>query len=113
MNCPKVDIESLTEAWNSDMRSDQICEEFGLSRGGLYRLAHKHRLGRRPVYLNGNGNCATVDPTPEQIAERAAEVRATWTANERESRRVGCRRRRVEIKHFWFSRDDYAFSAGQ
>lgn len=113
MNCPPVDILKLAAAWDSEMRSDEICEAFGLSRGGLYRLAHKHRLGRRPVYLNGNGNCATDDPTPAQIAERAAAIRATWTPNERASRMVGCRRGRVEIKHFLFDREGYAFSAGQ
>jgi len=29
------------------------------------------------------------DPTPEEIAERAAEVRATWTENEEAKRRTG------------------------
>lgn len=113
MHCPDVNMTKLTNLWNSELRSDQICDVLGISRGRLYFLVRRHRLGRRPPRLSGNGLCKTEDPTPDQIRERAAAIRATWTANERKARVVGGYRGRVEIRHFWFDRENHSFSAGQ
>lgn len=112
MHCPPIDLKYLTYLWKSEMKSDQICEELGCTRGALYNLVRKHRLGRRPPQFSAARNTETPDPTPEQIAERAAAIRATWTPEERRSRMAKCYRpKRVEIRNFHFDREAYTFSS--
>jgi hypothetical protein len=112
MHCPPIDLKYLTHLWKSEMRSDQICEELGCTRGHLFNLVRKHRLGRRPPQFNAPREPETPDPTPEQIAERTAAIRATWTPEERRSRMAKCYRpKRVEIKNFHFDREAYTFSS--
>lgn len=112
MHCPQVDIKYLSHLWKSEMRSDQICEHLGVTRGHLYHLVRKHRLGRRPPQLNAPNRVEAPDPTEQQIAEMTAAIRATWTEEERKSRIAGCyRRQRVEIVNYVFDRTAYSFSS--
>lgn len=112
MHCPPVDVKYLTYLWKSERRSDQICEELGVTRGHLFHLVRKHRLGRRPPKFNAPRESETPDPTPERIAEMCAAIRATWTPEERRSRMAKCYRpKRVEIRNFHFDREDYSFSS--
>ncbi len=106
---PNVDVAELTRMWESGIKSEEICEILGITRGALYRLARKYSLGRRPVRLTGVGRSNVPDPTEEEILARAAAIRAKWTPNERRARVVG-RCGRVEIRHFWFDREQYSFS---
>lgn len=106
-----VDIKYLTYLWGGELRSDQICEELGITRCHLYNLVRRHRLGRRPPRLTAKRNTETPDPTPEQIAERAAAIRATWSPQERRSRMAACYRSRpVVVQNFIFQREQYVFS---
>jgi hypothetical protein len=111
MHCPPVDLNHLARLWKSEMKSDKICEELGCTRGHLYNLARKHRLGIRPAQFAIVRNTETPDPTLEQIAAATAAIRATWTPEERRSRMVGCRRKPVEVPHYYFHREEYVFSS--
>jgi hypothetical protein len=64
----------------------EICRQLGgISQSHLYSLAKRHKLpGREKFYANHED-----DPTPEEIAERAAEVRRSWPDGEAERRMVG------------------------
>jgi hypothetical protein len=110
MHCPTIDLNHLARLWRSEMRSDQICVELGCTRGHLYNLARKHRLGRRPPQFNAPRVSETPDPTESEIAEATAAIRATWTEQERRARMVGCRRKPVEVPNFYFHREQYVFS---
>jgi len=111
MNFPPVDIKYLTLLWKSERRSDQICEELGISRCHLYNLVRRHRLGRRPPQLSAARNTETDDPTPEEIAERTAAIRKTWSPEERRSRMAaGYRSKPVIVQNFIFHREQYVFS---
>lgn len=110
MHCPPVDRDYLEELWFSDHRNDEICELLNVTRGHLHWLARHHGLGRRPATANTNQRGPTEDPTEEEIRERAAAIRATWTPNERRGRMVGAGAARVEIRQFWFDRAGYSFS---
>jgi hypothetical protein len=111
MHCPPIDLNHLASLWKSEMKSDQICEQLGCTRGHLYNLVRKHRLGLRPPQFTAARNTETPDPTPEEIAERSAAIRATWTPEERRSRLVGYRSNPVEVPHFYFHREQYMFSS--
>lgn len=66
-----VHIPDLFKLWNSERTTTQVHEELGISYSQLVRLVAQHKLGKKPrvnVRLEK-------DPTPEEIAERAAEIR--------------------------------------
>jgi hypothetical protein len=111
MHCPPIDMKYLAHLWKSEMKSDQICEHLGCTRGHLYNLVRKHRLGRRPTQFTAARNTETPDPTPDEIKERTAAIRATWTPEERLSRLASCYRRKpVIVRNFIFHRETYSFS---
>lgn len=112
MHCPDIDPVRLARLWNSEMKSDRICLELGITRGHLYHLARKHVLGRRPPQFTAARCTETPDPSEAEIAERAAAIRATWTAAERRARMVGSfRAQRFEVPHYYFDREEYSFSS--
>jgi hypothetical protein len=84
-----VDIPTLYRLWNESaetMPVAEICRQLGgISQSHLYSLAKRHKLpGREKFYANHED-----DPTPEEIAERAAEVRRGWAEGVAEQRLVG------------------------
>ena len=83
-----IDATLLFRLWNSDLKNDEICERLQISRGYLWALSRRYGLGRRPHALRAPSR-PMVDPTPEEIAERAAHVRSQWPAGEAERRFVG------------------------
>ena len=111
MHCPPIDLNHLARLWKSEMKSDKICEELGCTRGHLYNLARKHRLGRRPPQFNAPRIKDYDDPTEDQIwGEMTSAIQATWTPEERRARMVGCRSKPVEVPNFYFHREQYVFS---
>jgi hypothetical protein len=66
-----VHIPDLFKLWNSDRTTTQVHEELGISYNQLVRLVAQHKLGKKPRVHER----LTKDPTPEEIAERAAELR--------------------------------------
>jgi hypothetical protein len=81
--------EEFTEAWDDDelTRAD-IAERFGIAVSTLVTLARRYDLPlERHHYMRTS---SVIDPTPEEIAQRAAEVRAGWSksrANRKEQQR--------------------------
>jgi hypothetical protein len=112
MRCmPPVDLKYLAHLWTTGMRSDRICVELNCTRGHLFNLVRKHRLGRRPKECDAPRYRETPDPTEEEIAQMTAAIRATWTLEERMNRQVGFKRQRVEIRNYNFDREQYSFSS--
>jgi hypothetical protein len=66
-----VHIPELFKLWNSDRTTTQVHQELGISYNQLVRLVAQHKLGKKPRVQARLAK----DPTPEEIAERAAEVR--------------------------------------
>jgi hypothetical protein len=99
--------------WASEMRSDEICERLGVTRGRLFYVAKQLGLPRRDKRLEApTGQAATAeDPTEFEIAARAALIRQTWSEEEHERRFVGPRRGRVELTHYVFNPDSFSFSS--
>ena len=47
MNCPPISLVHLHKLWQSELRSDELAAELGCTRGHLFNLVRKHKLGRR------------------------------------------------------------------
>jgi len=111
MHCPPINLNHLTRLWKSELRSDQICVELGCTRGHLFNIARKYRLGRRPPKFNAPRATENPDPTEADIASMTAAIRASWTEQERRSRMVGFHAKPVEVARFYFHREQYVFSS--
>lgn len=96
---PSLDVPKLFRLWNSEMRSDDIAAELGLTRGQLYQAKVAYKLPNRLVQHNAKAQERLADPTEEEIAQRAAEVRAGWPPGEAE-RRMGNAAGRVEVLRY-------------
>lgn len=79
--------ESLEQVWQTTPVAE-IARLFGVKPQKIYHLSRKWSLPERERIED----C----PSPEEIAERAAQVRAGWTDGERESRAVGPGRSREQ-----------------
>ena len=66
-----VHVPALFKLWNSDRTTAQVHEELGISYNQLVRLVAKYKLGKKPRV----NTRLSKDPTPAEIAERAAAIR--------------------------------------
>ena len=108
MNCPPVSLVQLHKLWQSELRSDEVAAELGCTRGHLFNLVRKHKLGRRPPRFEAPRKSVHPDPTPQEIEERAAAIRATWTPQERSGRMASAYRlKHVTTTVFFDTRDSY------
>lgn len=86
--------EKFEKVWGSSESVKEVCKKLKISQQSAYYWARKFDL---PTF------CGTVDvmsPTPEEIAERAAEVRAGWSKHEEQRRAIGAIGRRYEIPNY-------------
>lgn len=77
-----LDLVALRDAWESDKTRQEIVKEFQIPYRLLLKIAktekweEKERASREPL------------PTPDEIQERAANIRKKWTPVEERSRAV-------------------------
>lgn len=83
----KVDLALLFQLWHSELVKDEIARRLGISVSHLSVLKNKHHLPKRST---ARRQC-DVDPTPEEIEERAAECRARRVHSERMHPSAGIR----------------------
>jgi hypothetical protein len=93
-------IAAIKAAWHSDKTRTEIQEEFGLSRSSLSNLAATRGWKIKPRAATGDDE--KNNPSPEEIAERAAKIRAKWTEKEERQRQIKQKR--------WLPRE-YTFNA--
>ena len=82
-----VDVPTLFKLWNDpELSKPDVAFRLGISTVHLLRLKKRYGLPEKPW----RRRCVQVvpDPTPEEIAERAAECRAKWSTDERRRERV-------------------------
>lgn len=86
MNIKPIDDRAFSELWNDeDISTTEIANILKLCTDTV--RAHAARLGLPAKVTPGNGRRKS-DPTPEEILERAEEVRSRWTPGERKRRCV-------------------------
>jgi hypothetical protein len=72
--------DEFLKVWFSGATAGDICEYFGLNHDELVALASQWGFGSARRLLE-------VDPTADEIRERAAVVRSRWTTAEERRRR--------------------------
>lgn len=84
----KVDVPKLFEMWAAGASRYEICTMLNIRPGAFQHIRRRYALPKRS---KGRPACGSLcpDPTPEELAERCAAVRAKWSEEETERRRVG------------------------
>lgn len=100
-----VDIPLLFRLWTHNVPSSEICERLSISRTKLFTLCDRHALPKRPRISRG---VSSQDPTEDEIAERAAQIRESWTPAEA-AKRSGLRPAPVEVRSYVFDGRDAVF----
>ena len=102
-----IDIQKLFALWAGNLGTMQIAAEMGLTKNQVWSAARRLGLPTRP--RSGSDRDQRENPTPEEIAKRAAEVRAGWPHGEAEKRMVGRLRSKYRIPHYSYNGRDCAF----
>jgi hypothetical protein len=106
---PKIPLKKLKQLWETQRKTEEIAVHLGISTSHLHTLAKRHNLPKRTHLNVKRRGTADVDPTPEEIAIRAAECRARWT--DADYNRSHCYKSgSVEMKSYSFDSRSFAFS---
>jgi len=88
-----VDTLRLWKLWQTNVPYEEICNELKISQSQLFRLARQRGLKPRPKPPRSGR--PIIDPTPLEIKQRSAAIRANWSTEEENSRRVGWKNRSI------------------
>ena len=92
-----IDDNRLRELWADDrLKTSEIAGTLGVTMTTLYRESKRLELPKR---YSGKRQDCELDPTPEEIEARAAEVRAGWSRRQHH-RRTPVVRWRPPAYHF-------------
>lgn len=105
-----MDIERIRELWSSDLRNDELAEALGVTRGKLASIRERYGLPIRDLSAPKGNASHKPDPTEEEIAQRAAMVRAGWSKEQEEARWAGGPRR-VTASHYAYDKRNSRFSS--
>ena len=106
----EVDVPMLFKLWGEGVPQPDICLRLGIAPGSFWGVRKRYGLPKRECDRRVDFT-ETEPPTPEEIAERAAIVRAGWSDEERQRRVVGRSRSPVRLRTYAFSRRDFAVTA--
>ena len=98
-----VTEEELKNVWATHSVSD-IAKMFETTEQTIYGRARAFGLPARGSQKHLGEGPAPDDPSPEEIEQRAAAIKASWTDEQRRCRCVDRRRYRYEIPKASFSR---------
>lgn len=80
-------MQDLLKYWYEDISIEDIAKKLGVTVGKIYALRRRYKLPKRsPLDKKG---VVEYEPTPEEIREITAGIRAEWTETQEISRRVG------------------------
>lgn len=97
----------LFRLWAKGTPQAEICDALGIRPGSFWQV--KKRLKLPPRVCDRTVDYSrSVPPTPEEIAERAAAIRASWPEGEAEKRLSAVAP--VRLRAYSFNRRDHAFS---
>lgn len=106
----EFDVPKLWRLWHTEMTNAELCRALGVARSTLDVLRMRYKLPRRKFERKPPCDYVENNPSAEEIAERAAEIRAGWPEGEAEKRMVGRRSRRWEMPAFAFKPREHSFS---
>jgi hypothetical protein len=102
-----IDVALLFQLWHSDLKNEELAARIGIARGHLWHLRNKYGL---PPRKQQRTRPRYQDPTPQEIEERAAEVRRGWTPEEEARRVCGRREQWRPPQYAQFDRTSMTFS---
>jgi len=105
----KVNTLELFRLWNTNIRNDELADALGVPRGTLWYLRQRFKLPARGKGSRVPSVTERDAPSPEEIEQRCAEIRASWPEGEEERRRVGPRQRRWSLPAYAFDGRGCAF----
>jgi len=106
---PRISITQLKKLWLTNKTTEEIAVSLRISLSYLQSFARQHGLPKRThVPRKRIRPAGEIDPTPEEIIARCAEVRARWT--EREWNRNLFRPKPVEIQQYSYDSRTGIFS---
>lgn len=109
MQLSKIDVPRLFQLWHTTMSNTELCLALGVSRSRLDVLRIRYKLPRRPRVRKERVDASESDPSAEEIAARAAEIRAGWSEVEEQRRIVGRQQARWAAPRYCFDGRDTAF----
>lgn len=89
-----VDVPELFRLWSQPLEIREIAEALGVRESFVGKLARRYKLPKRSTQKHDEQGMRVDDPTPEEIAERAAWCRA--------QRQETPHRDRVEIRAYHY-----------
>lgn len=77
----EIDVPLLFRLWEDDEKTVQdVARELGVTRSTVYKISRRYGLPRKETSQKAvDRDKAAWLPTPQEIEERAAEVRSRWT----------------------------------
>jgi len=103
------DVPTLFRLWAAGVTEREICLELGIRHGSFWIVKDRYKLPTRAKAVASPGPAEVEPPSPEEIAERAAAIRATWSPEEEERRIVG-KPTAFRLRNYRFDRRAIAYS---
>lgn len=91
-NTTSIDLATFREDWFANLPLAAICERWTVSKDQVTRLRLRWGLPPRIDRRDRHKPAQFADPTEDEIASRAAAVRATWDADVERKRLVGAKK---------------------
>jgi hypothetical protein len=108
MGAFRIDVPKLFRLWHSNMTNEAICAELGVVASTFSRLGRVYGLKPR-THIRARFHQKD-DPTIEEIMERAAAIRESWSPAEERRRRVGESQGRVELANYVYCGGEFLAS---
>lgn len=106
----KFTTPELFRLWHSELTNEELCRKLQVARSTLDSLRMRYGLPRRRWERKSPQDYIENNPTPDEIAARAAEIRAGWPEGEEERRMVGDRSMQWRMPSYAFNRREHSFS---
>lgn len=87
--------------WHTSLPTSEIAKKLHVTQAALQDFGRRNKLPKR-AHVPRRAQSKIIDPTPEEIAERAAEVRA-WRTDSENARLTHYKQRPVEIRQYAYS----------
>jgi hypothetical protein len=108
--CIVVDARKVFALWaNPELGTLEIASRLGLTKSQIWCVSRRLRLPPRPRAEMERLSA----PSPEEIAERCAQVRAGWSDEEREKRCVGQGQRSWRLPSYAYDGRDVMFQPAE
>ena len=86
----KLVLLDVLKFWNTDLPTTVIAKKLNVTQKELQAYGRRNKLPRRPHATQQRTRKRMIDPTPEEIAARAAECRAWRTEKENKKFTTKC-----------------------